>query len=188
MSYITEIPPDESDGKLARVYKQLAGSRGKVSNIMSVQSLLPDAMKAHLDLYLAVMFRDTGLSREEREMIAVVVSHANECAYCVNHHAEALREYWPNDRVEAFTSDPAGFDLPERDHAMVAYALKLTTTPGEMVEDDVRHLRAVGLDDQQILSVNMAVGYFNFVNRIAVGLGVEFTPDELSGYRAEVDE
>ncbi|MDQ3522084.1 MAG: carboxymuconolactone decarboxylase family protein, partial [Gemmatimonadota bacterium] len=57
-------------------------------------SLHPAAMQAHMDLYMAVMFQRSGISREERELIAVVVSAANRCAYCVSHHAAALNAYW----------------------------------------------------------------------------------------------
>lgn len=68
--------------------------------------------------------------------------------------------------------DPtAGLEEPER--AMVAYALKLTATPGQMEEADVTGLRAVGFDDRAIHDICAVTAYFAFVNRIADGLGVE---------------
>lgn len=64
---------------------------------MRVQSLHPEAMRAHLDLYTTLLLSRSGLRRAERELIAVVVSAANGCAYCFRHHAEALRALWKGD-------------------------------------------------------------------------------------------
>jgi alkylhydroperoxidase family enzyme len=65
---------------------------------------------------------------------------------------------------------------------VVRYAEKLTTAPGAMTESDLGELRAEGLSDKDILDLTLIVGYFNFVNRIAMGLGVEFSAEEMSGY------
>src|SRR5210317_930946 len=93
MSWIQEIEVDEADGELAEMYAELTRKRGKISNILKVHSLNPRAMGDHLDLYMTLMFGKSGLSRLEREAVAVVVSAANECDYCVNHHVEALRHF-----------------------------------------------------------------------------------------------
>lgn len=61
---------------------------------MKIHSLNPDSMEAHMNLYLILMFGESGLSRSERELIAVVVSVTNKCAYCINHHSVALNNYW----------------------------------------------------------------------------------------------
>jgi uncharacterized peroxidase-related enzyme len=91
MSWIKEIEESEADGKLHEIYTKVKGSRGKVSNIMKAQCLNPDAMNAHLDLYLAIMFQKGGnVSREQRELIGTAVSIANSCEYCIEHHAAAL--------------------------------------------------------------------------------------------------
>ena len=73
MSWITTIDENESSGELKEIYEELKKKRGKVSNIMKVQSLNPSAMKEHMNLYVTLMFQKSGLNREEREMIAVVV-------------------------------------------------------------------------------------------------------------------
>jgi alkylhydroperoxidase family enzyme len=64
----------------------------------------------------------------------------------------------------------------------VRHAEKLTSAPGAMTESDLGELRAVDLSDKDILDLTLIVSYFNFVNRIAVGLGVDFSADEMSGY------
>ena len=186
MSWIEEVEVSEAEGKLAETYAALIKQRGKVSNILKVHSLNPDAMSAHLDLYMTIMFGKSGLSRAEREAIAVVVSASNDCDYCVNHHAEALRRYIKDDEVVAMLMAADGLEtLEPRLSNIVRHAEKLTTAPGAMTESDLGELRAEGLSDGDILDITLIVGYFNFVNRIAVGLGVDFNADEMSGYRDE---
>ena len=183
MSWIEEIDISEADGKLARMYADLVERRGKVSNILKVHSLNPDAMGNHLDLYMTLMFGKSGLSRAEREAIAVVVSASNDCAYCVSHHAEALRRYVKNDEMLELLMNADGLEtLEPRMSNIVRHAEKLTSAPGAMTETDLGELRAVGLSDKDILDLSLIVGYFNFVNRIALGLGVSFSADETSGY------
>lgn len=150
---------------------------------MQVQSLHPKAMTAHMGLYMAIMVGKSGLSREEREMIAVAVSATNGCEYCVRHHGAALLAYWKDpERVERFSADP----LSEREGRMAAvivYAVELTRSPGAVDEKHIRDLREAGLGDEEIVGVNLIVSYFNFVTRLAEGLGVEVTDEEVSGYR-----
>ena len=80
--------------------------------------------------------------------------------------------------------DYTSADLSEQDEAMCAFAREMTEVPKE-AEDGARidALRAVGLDDRMILDLTLVASYFNFVNRVASGLGVEFTEDEASGYK-----
>ncbi len=184
MSWIETVDDEDATGPLRESYDLAKDRRGKLSNIMRVQSLNPEAMQAHLDLYMSVMFGSSGLSRMERELIALAVSAANGCPYCVRHHAEALEHYWKETgRVQRFIDDPASVDLSERQRCMVEYARALTLQPSEMNEDAVTRMRGQGLSDGDILTVNLVVSYFNFVNRIALGLGVEFTETEAAGYR-----
>jgi alkylhydroperoxidase family enzyme len=67
-----------------------------------------------------------------------------------------------------------------REHALVRYSLKLTTTPGDMAPNDVEQLREAGLDDAEILDAAHVVGYYAYANRIADGLGIAIEP-----YRSE---
>jgi uncharacterized peroxidase-related enzyme len=184
MSWIEEIEVGEADGKLSEIYAALTKQRGKVSNILKVHSLNPDAMGEHLDLYMTLMFGKSGLSRAEREAIGVVVSANNDCQYCVSHHAEALRRYIDDDETLGMLMNADGLEtLEPRLSNIVRHAEKLTTAPGAMTESDLGELRAVDLTDKDILDLTLIVAYFNFVNRIALGLGVTFSADELSGYR-----
>ncbi len=183
MSWIEEIDENEAGGKLAQIYGELIEKRGKVANILKVHSLNPAAMANHLDLYMTLMFGKSGLSRAEREAIAVVVSATNDCAYCVNHHAEALNRYIKGDVLNSLVEADGLEALEPRLSNIVRHAEKLTSAPGAMTESDLGELRAVGLSDQDILDMTLIVGYFNFVNRIALGLGVVYSDDEVAGYK-----
>lgn len=184
MSWIEQIEVTEADGQLAEMYAALIRQRGKVSNILKVHSLNPDAMGEHLGLYMTLMFGESGLSRAEREAVAVVVSANNDCEYCVNHHAEALKRYVKDDETLGMLMNADGLEaLEPRLSNIVRHAEKLTTAPGAMTESDLGELRAVDLTDKDILDLTLIVAYFNFVNRIAVGLGVTYSAEELGGYR-----
>jgi len=169
---------------LKEIYEKIEKERGKVSNIMRVHSLNPIAMEKHMDFYLAIMFSCSGLKREEKELIAVAVSIANKCQYCINHHAEALNHYWKDDKkIQNLIKNFKMPDLPERAKRMLEYVTKLTKKPDEINESDIHGLRKVGFSDEDILNINLITSYFNFVNRVVLGLGVEFTEDEIKGYR-----
>lgn len=186
MAWIEEIEIDEADEKLSAVYARLIDKRGKISNILKVQSLNPEALNNHLDLYMTLMFGKSGLARAEREAIAVVVSANNDCAYCVNHHAKALQHHIDDEDTLSMLVNADGLEtLEPRLSNIVRYAEKLTNAPGAMTESDLDELRAVGLDDKDILDLSLITGYFNFVNRLALGLGVAYTAEEIDGYRDE---
>ena len=184
MAWIKQIEEKEAEGKLQEVYKNILSKRGKLANIMKIHSLDPESMQHHLDLYTSIMFNESGLNREEKELVAVVVSALNNCAYCINHHAEALNYYWKDDeKISALISDYKSLDFSIRIHAILNYVEKLTLTPSLINEYDIQNLRIHNLSDEDILNLNSVVSYFNFVNRIATGLGVEYDQDEIKGYK-----
>jgi uncharacterized peroxidase-related enzyme len=184
MAWITVIEENEATAELDSAYSALKGKRGKLANIMKVHSLNPRAMQTHMDLYLTLMFAPSGLTREERELIAVVVSAANSCDYCVHHHAEALNHYWKDrEKIARVIEDFHSAELPDKAVIMLSYAVKLTQKPEAMNQDDVEALRSAGFVDEDILNINLITSYFNFVNRIALGLGVGFSEEEMTGYR-----
>jgi len=137
------------------------------------------ALEAHFDLYHAVMFRPSPLSRIHREMAAVAVSRANDCHYGLVHHGGFLRKLAEDDGwVARFTKNPTGETRSPLEAALVAYALKLTYDPSSVGREDVQALRDAGLDDRGVLDLALVVSYFNFVIRLAEGLGVPLEPPE----------
>jgi len=150
---------------------------------MKIHSLNPDAMKKHMDLYLSIMFSSSDLSREDCELIGVVVSTIDCCEYCINHHAEVLNHYWKNEeKIQKLLKDYQTVDLSDKKRRMLNYVFTFTNTPYDIKKVDVKVLRKSGFSDGNILNINLVTSYFNFVNRIALGLGVEFSQDEKKGY------
>jgi uncharacterized peroxidase-related enzyme len=81
MAWIEVINESEAHGALRQVYSKIEGKVGRVANILKVHSLHPEVLDAHLLLYRELMFGRSGLSRDERELIAVTVSVVNDCHY-----------------------------------------------------------------------------------------------------------
>ncbi len=184
MAWIRTIDEDDAEGALKTAYSRVKASRGKVSNIFKAQSLDPRSLEAHLELYLSIMFGKGGLSRQQREMIAVVVSAENHCEYCVAHHSAALRKYVKDERLIAqLAGNPETAPLEPVERAMAKYALALTRDPRSVTEGQIRGLRESGMTDEQILQLALIASYFNFVNRIANGLGLSLEQEGQTGYK-----
>jgi alkylhydroperoxidase family enzyme len=81
MAHLRLIGPDEASGLLAEEYEAAVKRAGKVYNIVSSMSLRPGVLKRSMELYKAIMFGPSALTRQERELLATVVSAANECYY-----------------------------------------------------------------------------------------------------------
>lgn len=183
MAWIDTIDRDDADDDLRAVYENIIDTRGNLSNILKVHSLNPKAMAAHLELYDALLFESSPLKRAQREAIAVVVSATNECTYCVRHHGEALAAYWDEGRVEQMVTDHThADDLDDPLRAACDVAALLTDQPDAMTEAHVERLREVGWSDRAVLDIVLITAYFNLVNRIATGLGVESTAEERADY------
>lgn len=181
MSKIQVIQPEEAEGRLLEIYSDLIAKRGKLAEVHKIQSLRPESIVKHIDLYLEIMFSKSELSRAEREMIAVVVSAANSCYYCQKHHAEALNNYWKDqEKVELFRVEYKSVKLTEKEAVLCEYANHLTLFPSKDF-GLIEKLKTNGLSDSAILDATLVIAYFNFVNRIVLGLGVNLEEDA-SGY------
>jgi len=91
MANIKVISYEEATGKLKDIYDGLIEKRGKLADVHTILSLNPDTIIAHLELYSSIMFSHSPLTRAQREMIAVVVSAANGCSYCQQHHGGGFK-------------------------------------------------------------------------------------------------
>ena len=173
MAFINIIPDEVAEGELREVYDEIKAKRGKLSEVLMVQSLNPDSIRKHMDLYMTVMFKKSPLRRAQREMIAVVVSAANQCPYCMAHHAAALQHFWKDaTKVEKLKADFRQVDLTEKEMLLCGYAHALTLLPSETGSPWPEKMRAGGLSDREILDASLVTAYFNFVNRMVLGLGV----------------
>lgn len=184
MAYIKVIEHSESEGYLKEVYDGLVKSRGKLAEVHKIQSLNPESITNHMDLYMTIMFGKSPLKRYLREMMAVVVSSGNRCPYCVRHHGDALNHFWKDqDRVNQLSEDWEKVDLTDLEKGLCKYAFDLTTRPGEVNEEEhTSQLKKLGLEDRAILDAALVIAYFNFVNRLVLGLGVQLEQEGGEGY------
>jgi len=185
MARIKVIKYEEANGRLKEIYDELIDKRGKLADVHTIQSLRPESIIKHIELYLEIMFSKSELSRAEREMIAVIVSVCNNCEYCQIHHGNALNHYWKNEqKVALFSKDFRQVELVERELRLCEFAESLTLNPGLSNEiDHTEQLRKAGLSDNAILDATLVVSYFNFVNRIVQCLDVDLEKDSGTGYK-----
>jgi len=184
MAFIKTIVPEDAEGELKRIYQDLEKSRGKIAEVHKIQSLNPDALVAHMELYMAIMFGKSPLKRYQREMLGVVVSAGNRCEYCVNHHEQALLAYWKDkEKSRLLITDRSELELSDADRLLCKLAEDLTKNQDQDHSNHISGLRDTGLEDRAILDAVQVIAYFNFVNRMVLGLGVEFSEEEMKGYK-----
>ncbi len=183
MSYINTIEHNVAEGRLKEIYDDIVLKRGKIAEVHKIQSLNPESIVNHMDLYMTIMYGKSPLKRVLREMIGVVVSKANNCEYCQQHHAAAVNYYWKDDvKINHFKTDYSTIALSKIEQLLCDYAWQLTKDPGKETENHFfEPLRKEGLDDRAILDATLVIAYFNFVNRIILALGVKIE-ENVGGY------
>ena len=141
---------------------------GMVPNVLQAYAFDIAKLNAFTGLYNDVMLADSGLSKLEREMIAVVVSSINRCFYCLTAHGAAVRALSGDPKLgEMLVMNWRVADLDARQTAMLAFAEKMTTNSAGIVEADRDALRRVGFSDRDIWDIAAVAGFFNMTNRIA---------------------
>jgi uncharacterized peroxidase-related enzyme len=147
---------------------------GFVPNVLRLFALRPTHLLAWSAHHDELMKGPSGLSKAEREMIAVVVSVANECRYCIAAHSAVLRKLTKDpDLADQIAADHRAATIPDRVKVALDYALKLTRAPAAMTGADVQRLREAGWTDEDVMDVAEVTAMFNFSNRMASGLGWE---------------
>jgi uncharacterized peroxidase-related enzyme len=141
---------------------------GMVPNVLRAYAFDVDKLNAFSAFYNELMLAESGLSKLEREMIAVVVSSVNKCYYCLTAHGAAVR---------ALSGDPAlgeklvmnwrVAELSHRQTAMLTFAEKVTKASAEIAEADREALRQAGFSDHDIWDIANVAGFFNMSNRVA---------------------
>ena len=185
MAWIKVIDFDEATGSLRSLYNRIAGTRGRVDNVLSIHSLRPQTLSGHLALYKSVLHHTSNvLPLWFLESIGVLVSEINGCRYCAAHHAagmrRALKDEASSDQIIAALRDRKFEGIFKPQHAVaLRYAERLTEVPSSINEQDIVEMRSAGLSDGEILEVNQVAAYFAYANRTVDGLGVTTDGDEL---------
>ncbi len=142
---------------------------GFVPNVIRAYSTRPERWRAFVTMYHALMDRDRSkLTVLEREMIAVVVSSANRCYYCLVAHGAAVRQLSGNPELgEMLAMNYRIAPLDRRQRAMLDFAWKLTESPALIGEPDRAALRAAGFDNDDIADIGEVAAFYNYSNRAA---------------------
>lgn len=150
---------------------------GFIPNVLASYAHDNAKLEAFTLFYNDLMLAPSGLSKLEREMIAVAVSSENRCFYCLTAHGAAVRQL-SNDPVlgELMVMNWRAADLSPRHHAMLAFATKITRASFEITETDRQDLRDKGLSDRDIWDVAAVAAFFNMTNRMASAVDMRPNP------------
>ncbi len=174
MAWIRTIDWDDADGELRDAYDWQAASLGEPAEFTMLGSLYPAIVDERLRLYRAVEHCPSNLTQIERQSAALVTSAINGTDHCASGLKLKLGSLGLDaDVIAAIEADPHRVATgDERYDTICAHAAKLTARPTEMTEADVEALRAVGLDDLDVLDLNNMVAYYCYINRVVMGLGL----------------
>ncbi|MBT2130202.1 peroxidase-related enzyme [Aliiroseovarius lamellibrachiae] len=147
---------------------------GLVPNVLKAYAFDMEKLRPFMAMYNELMLGESGLSKLEREMIAVVVSSINNCWYCQVAHGAAVRELSGNPLLgEAMVMNWRMADIDDRQHAMLAFSEKVAKTSSEVDEHDRQAMRILGFTDKDIWDIAATVGFFSMSNRMASAVGMQ---------------
>ncbi len=162
----------------ARYFAICEEKLGLVPNVLRAYAFDIDKLNAFTTLYNDVMLAPSGLSKLEREMIAVVVSSINRCWYCLVAHGAAVRQLSGNPALgEALVMNWRAAPLDARQRAMLGFAEKITVESHRIAEADRQALRDTGFSDRDIWDIAAVAGFFNMSNRVASATAMQPNPD-----------
>lgn len=146
---------------------------GESAAIVMAHSLFPEVLEHSFSTFGLLMAPELPLTRRDHELIAATVSSLNRTHYCRNYHAFFLELVTKDKELsQAIKDDYRAAPVTEREHAMLDYAAKITLSPSCIQEEDIEKLRKQGFEDKAILQINLIASWFNYINRVADGLGV----------------
>jgi uncharacterized peroxidase-related enzyme len=172
-AWIAVPSPDELPTEVAEEIGDIAKQIGFVPNVARLLAVTPRHFVGWWKYFDDLMRGPSGLSKTQREMIAVVISAESHCPYCVAAHAAALRMRTKNDAlVERLAVNYRHVELDTRDRAMLDFAVKLTKAPDECGQSDLERLRAVDYTDEDILHIVEVTAILNYNVCLAAATGL----------------
>jgi len=160
---LVSLPDD-----IQALFHEVSEKAGFVPNVFWVLAHRPDELRAFWAYHEALMRRESGLSKSEREMIVVATSAGNQCLYCVVAHGAILRIYEKSSRIsEAIATNYQKADITDRQKAMLDFAMKVSTQSHAITNDDMAVLSAHGFNDDDIWDIGAITAFFALSNRMA---------------------
>ena len=171
------VPAELSDATKA-YFAKCEEKLGLVPNVLLAYAFDEKKLRAFTDMYNDLMLGESGLSKLEREMIAVAVSSINHCYYCLTAHGAAVRQLSGEPALgEMMVMNFRAADLSDRQRAMLEFAVKLTEEPARIVEADRAALRTAGFSDRDIWDIASTAAFFNMSNRVAAAVDMRPNPE-----------
>jgi uncharacterized peroxidase-related enzyme len=165
---LSDLPEDIRDTML-----EVQKKAGFVPNVFLTLAHRPDEFRAFFAYHDALMLRDSGLTKAEREMIVVATSGVNHCLYCVVAHGAILRIYAKNSQIaDQVAVDFRKADITDRQKAMLEFAVKLARTPESVTPADHAALQAAGFSEEDIWDIGGITAFFALSNRMAHLIGM----------------
>jgi uncharacterized peroxidase-related enzyme len=163
-----DLPAAKLSPAMSAYFKKCQDKLGFVPNVLAAYAFDTVKLEAFVAMYNDLMLGESGLTKLEREMIAVVVSSHNRCYYCLTAHGAAVRQYSGNPLLgEQIVMNYRVARLNKRQRAMLDFAVKLTASPATVEETDRERLRRAGFSERDIWDIASVVGFFNMSNRVA---------------------
>jgi uncharacterized peroxidase-related enzyme len=161
-------PAADLEPELVGYFEKCREKLGFVPNVLKAYAFDNAKLKAFVLMADDLMLGDSGLSKLEREMIAVAVSAANHCHYCLTSHGAAVRQRANDPEFgEQIAQNYRAADLSRRQKAMLDFAVRLTEAPDKVEETDRQSLRAAGFSDREIWDIAAVAAFYNMSNRLA---------------------
>lgn len=168
----SKLPPD-----IQKYFAVCDEKIGFLPNVLKAYSFDEAKLRPFSEMYNELMLEDSGLTKLEREMIAVVVSSANHCFYCLVAHGQAVRELSGDPALgEILVMNYRVAKIPRRQRAMLDFAHKMTVSPDAIEEADRQVLRKAGFSDRDIWDIAAVASFFNMTNRMATA--IDMMPNE----------
>ena len=163
---VPELRDLEPDMRL--MLDEIQEKTGFIPNVFMALAHRPDELRAFVAYHDALMKRDSGLSKAEREMIVIATSAENSCLYCIISHGAILRIYSKHPTLsDQIAANYRKADLTDRQKAMLDFAVKICNRSAEVGEEDFAELHAHGFTDEDIWDIGAITALFALSNRMA---------------------
>ncbi len=163
-----DLPAAPLSPAMAPYFAKCAEKLGFIPNVLAAYAFDMPKLEAFAAMYNDLMLAPSGLSKLEREMIAVAVSSHNKCYYCLVAHGAAVRQLSGDPILgEQMVTNYRAARLPKRQRAMLDFAVKLTAEPWAIEDEDREALREAGFSERDIWDIGAVAAFFNMSNRVA---------------------